>query len=74
MYRVSLAVVQTKVAWAQRGIVAIMNNEDDYRIINVQDLISVVKGVIVIPDHISSIVNSIGKALEVVFSFHSQSK
>lgn len=52
-----------------------MNNEDDYRIINVQeDLISVVKGVIVIPDHISSIVNSIGKALEVVSSFHSQSK
>lgn len=61
-YRVSLAVTQTKVALAQRGIVAIMDNERDYREINIEEnILSVVKGMIVVPDQISTIVNSIGK-------------
>lgn len=61
-YRVSLAITQTKVALAQRGIVAIMDNERDYREINVEEnILSVVKGMIVVPDQISTIVNSIGK-------------
>lgn len=66
-YRVGLAIIQTKVALEQRGVVAIMDNEDDYANLTVQeDLVSVVKSVVALPDQFTSVyfrytINKIGK-------------
>lgn len=61
-YRVGLAIIQTKVALAQRGVTAIMDNEDDYAELSVQeDLVSLVKSVVALPDQFTSVINAIGK-------------
>ncbi|XP_046415809.1 uncharacterized protein LOC124177470 [Neodiprion fabricii] len=62
LYRVSLAVLEAKVQYVQRGIASIQNNEDDYKhnTFN-EEWLQAAKAVIVLPDQISSIINAIGK-------------
>jgi hypothetical protein len=61
-YRISLALLQCKVMIAQRGVTAIMDNEEDYEhFLPNEDFISTVKGVIAMPDQITLPINQIGK-------------
>lgn len=62
LYRVSLAVLEAKIQFVQRGVSLIQNNEDDFKhnTFN-EEWLQAAKAVVVLPDQISSIVNAIGK-------------
>lgn len=62
MYRVCLAVFEVKVKIVQRGITAIEGVPDDYEDIRMaEDLVVAAKGVIALPDQITSVINAIGR-------------
>lgn len=62
MYRVFLAMLEVKVMITQRGICAIQDNEDDYETFPAnENLVSLMKPLVMIPDQISSMLNNIGQ-------------
>lgn len=62
LYRVALAVLECKVQIVQRGVACILDNEDDYHEFNTnEDFVVSAKGVVVLPDQLTSIVNSVGR-------------
>lgn len=62
MYRVSLAVIEVKVQVVQRSVTSITDEQEDYadnRLM--EDIVVLAKGVVVLPDQLSSAMNAVGK-------------
>lgn len=62
LYRVGLAVFQAKLQIVQRSVTCILYTEEDYETVPAnEDLIMTAKGILNLPDQLTSVINAIGK-------------
>lgn len=62
LYRIGLAVFQAKLQIVQRGTTCILDTEEDYETVpQNEDLIITSKGILNLPDQLTSVINAVGK-------------